>query len=352
MQNHYSAGSFVALPNYVMLLLILMLGMSVGCKGQEPEKRSSQSSDLPREINTLQQSPKTHHYGSYLLKYSGGNFSCELVKDSSAYIIKEEYPGILIHKRKLNETLNISGNTTLVAYYDTITHKLKTQIDLEKITPYNQNAYQNISIGRLDYESMDMLGPDSNCQRLKLPKPTYYYTSNWVRSVSHNGYLCIGFELIKMAKPNMVVGWEQTLIILDLQGTELMRIKLDHMTTNPIITDDGTLLCFSYSKSAIYPSEPFDPCYAAVDIYDLQKNKLLHHFNGGIEVQCDGGENKEGLVYYRFFNRKTAISEQIIIDSKNRTISSSKFKWDRPLLPAWNEYKAFLKTLPSQTIKF
>ncbi len=279
MRFHFFKGCFTEIPNQVTLLWVFLSIITQGCNGQGSEKNAQVNSPVPFS-NSQQQVPKwpmPHQYGPYLLGHAGGFFSCSVHKDSAVYNIKEVYAGILVHTRQRDETLNIWSNSTLIEYYDTTTRQLMKRIDLENSTPYNTGTYQDISIGGLDYEYMEMYGPDSNCQKIKLPTPTDYYTRNWIRSVSSKGFICVGFELIKMAKLKMVVGWEQTLIVFDAHGSEIMRIHLDHAIGDPLITVDGRFLYFTHIKAGHSPSEPFDPCREAFSIYDLVQKKQVYH---------------------------------------------------------------------------
>ncbi len=284
MQHSHFAWPELAMPGSFMLMLVFLLGVSGGCRGQGSEKITAVPK-VPDSLTTTSQQrpyqPPTQQYGPYLLKQSGGRFECEVRNDSILYHIEEKFPGVLIHERSpsnYEKYPSVTQNNALIEYYDTTTHKLKKRINLEKITPYNERTYKNIGIGSLDYEGMDIHGPDSNCIWPKLPKVTHYYTSNWIYSISPNGYICVGFELIKMAKTNnTVVGWEQTLMVLDAQGRDIMRIKIDHGVGYPRVTNDGKFLYFAHNKSGQYPYDPSEPCREAIIIYDLLQKRQVYH---------------------------------------------------------------------------
>ena len=336
-----------------MLVLLLCLGMSGGCQGQVTEKNTA----VPPSTNSAPTSPQllykpaVHRYGDYVLKYnpSMDRFECDVRNDSILYHIEEKYPGILIHERSpgnYEKYPSITQNNTLIEYYDTATHKLKKRINLEKITPYNERTYKNISIGSLDYEGMDIYGPDSNCVWPKLPKITHYHTHNWILSISPNGNICVGFELIKMAKTNnTVVGWEQTIMVLDAHGKDVMRIKMDHMV-NPIVTNNDKFIYFTHNKSGHYPYEPNEPCDEAVSIYDLLQKKQVYYRKfekdqqvGFFDSASINGEIM-GSVTSTYCIKPEKLFEIIIMESNLRELRTYHFSPD--------EAERYLKMKPFQ----
>lgn len=279
MRHQLFAWPGTAMPRYFLPVLILCLG----CRGQTNEKNTAvplATDSVPPPQQRAYQ-PPTHRYGEYLLKYkpSMDRFEGEVRNDSIAYYMEEKIPGIVIHQRSpanYDKYPLVTQNMTLIEYYDTTTRKLKKRLDLEKLTPYNSHTYKNISIGSLDYEGMDIYGPDSNCIWPDLPKLTHYYTNNWIHSISPNGYICVGFELIKMAKTNnTVVGWEQTIMVLDAQGKDVMRIPLAHSVWYPCVTDNRKFLYFVNNKGR--HNTPEDACKDALHIYDLLQKKRVYY---------------------------------------------------------------------------
>ena len=341
-------GQFVAHPKSLIIMLFFLLGLGVEC-GAQGNGRDYSGSPNPSSGNQS----LTHHFGPYELRNLGGDFTCTIHTDSAVYKIEEVYPGILVHERKPEgKEPSVSQNITLIEYYDVSTKKLLKRINLEEITPYNDRAYATIGVGGLDYEYMDISAPDANCKWPDLPAPSYSLTRNQILSVLSDGFILVSFELLKLAKPFIVVGWEQTVIILDTRGSEVRRIKLEHTIASPILINDNTYLVSSYGGSINRISNPFEPCKASLEIYDLKDGKMVFQYNGETSTEPAETKEEDGLVYTRFFNPQTSQSEQIIVDVKNKEIRTYKFTWGKPLFPKWKEYKRFLESLPSQTIKF
>lgn len=307
------------------LALLFCLFFTVGCKGQG----NNDQQDFKGKAAVYKS--KTHQYSNYTLVKLGDEYRCNIIVDSFRYEILEEIRGILVHHREpsnYERYPTVTKNTTLIEYYDTTTHILKKRLDLEAITPYNRRTHKNISIGLLDYEYMDMYGPDSNCQWPKLPAPSYYYTRNSVLSISPNGYICVSFELIKMAKPNnMVVGWEQTMMVLDPTGNELMRLAIDHEILYPVVSSDGKILFLESHIGQNTQSEPFTACKNGLFLYDLVAKKIVfeRYFPNAIDAGRLQRPETDKIWVVSVTDKDKPI-ERLIIDPLNREIKNYKIR--------------------------
>lgn len=364
MRHRCLAWPRMTMPNSFLPFLIFLIGMSFGCQGQGNEKHPPLSSDTTTVANKPQGTYKglVHQYGPYVLKQMNGVFTGETQNDSAIYHIKEAFPGILIHEREpldYEKNISVTKNITLIEYYDTATHQLKKRLDLEKITPYNARTYKDISVGLIDYEYMEVYSLDSNCHKPKLPKPSHYYTRNWIRSISSNGYICVGFELIEMAGVSNVVGWEQTIMVLDAQGNDIMRLPIDH-AVYPMLTDDNKFLYLTHNKQGSH--EPFESCKEAISVYDLSNHKQVYYrefkdyqSGGFLDPQV---VNREiiGLVTSAYHINPKTIYEVIIIESPLRQVKSYKFTPSEAeeylKLKSFKELKAYLIEKPFTTTKF
>jgi hypothetical protein len=222
-----------------------------------------------------------HVYGKYKLRWQGGkSYYYEEKQDSFLLKIKEDYPGILVYQRIPAEHTHTTLNTVSLEFYEIGSKKLESLVDLEKITPYNSSKYKNIEIGSIDYEYDKIPGSNSDCTWPGLPSPDIYRTYNSVYSINPNGYVCVGFILVKVhTHTHYIVGWEQTFTILNPNGKEIYRSTLNYDTPFPYISPDGKYLVYSIGSET--SANPFEPCQKAIEIHDIQTRKRIY------EYKCD-----------------------------------------------------------------
>lgn len=332
----------------ISLLPFALLVTALGCLGQShPDQQQTSTTGFAQQNNDTS---KIHQYGDYVLLRNQVNiFEAKIRLDSEYFKIKEAYPGILVFE-KLGKG-NYPGDNVRVEYYDINTKKLKTKIDLTKVSPYNRKAYENLITGAYNFSYFGFpVPPDSNCIFPQLPKPDVYSTFNYIYEASFGGYMCASFQLIKLTKSSDVVGWEQTFVIYNPNGQEIVRRKLNHSVKCPYVSRDGKYLMFTYGNDS--KVNPFEPCIAMLEIYDIQQQKTIWEFKGDKNEMTDCPVEREQSVYFKFFNPQTNIVKQLIIDLDKKKVRIYQFFWDKPALPNWVEYNTFLNTLTYQTIQF
>jgi hypothetical protein len=327
-------------------LAILSLAYT-GCLGQSPDETSVKP--VSEQPSTPRPKPKPRVYGDYVFNtYDQGTI--HIKKDSLNLQIREAGSGILIHS-------NNNSHVFRVEYYDTSTHTLKKSIDLDKTTPYNSTNYRNIKIGKFDYETMESVEVDSNCNRGHLPKPKMYLTSN-SESFERNGHLVISWELIKMADAFTAVDWEETLLILDPFGNEVTRLKFNSRVSANLSKSKNNLIVTQNRQNQHHISEP---CHDAIMIYDLSNNKCLFKKEvdqkkiiGIMDINADS-EAIIVLVYSKSLLEPRSIYEVIVFKEDTKEISTYFIPLEQQLILGrtgdYNEFKNIYIKSPFTTQK-
>jgi hypothetical protein len=328
----------------------------LACGAQTPQKIDGGLSNRTSIMDTLSKivlngqakdslpSDKYHTYGEYILERGRLTLPSE---EFTRIEIREVGSGILTF------TTGFPYSATKIEYYDVTTKNLKKQIDLAQITPYNSQTYKGITVGGINIHDDNYWQADTNCTWPKLPKSDTYRTFNIVHRASKEGFLSVSFILIKLNKSTRdVVGWEQTLMVLNPEGNEIHRMKLDYDTPDPYVLSNGKYLAFCYGGDSGLGLNPFDPCTAVFEIFDLETKKKSFDYNPIKSYSLGVLEPSESLLYSRFYNEKSSIIEQLVADLTKKEVKVYQFIWRKPLLPAKKEYLRFLETLPFQTLKF
>jgi len=317
---------------YLIALTVLITTAYLQCTGQQPPK--------PADSTQLQQAlvrpPRI--YGAYTLRwdrYTRGFYRDTITIDTVQFIVEEQAPGILMFEDQWPfSRLPIKK----LEYYDTLSHALLKTVDLEALSPYYNGQYPGITTGNIDPESEILPEePDSDCVFAKLPPPQYYSTYNSISLLNDVGYYLVGNYLIgyrhegDVEYPSAyVVSWESTVIVLNPQGEELLRIKPDYTFHAALVTTDGRYLCVSYGGRLHATSgSPFEPCAAYFDLYDMQEDKRLMHYLGmnvlrgvfpGTLKRFDN--NLISIDFERLGNtdRDETVFEQLIFDPSKREV--------------------------------
>ncbi len=307
-------------------LAVLIATGHLQCTGQQPPNPA----DSTQVLSELVRPPRI--YGAYTLewdRYTRGFYRDTITIDTVQYVVEEQAPGILVFDPQWPFPGLIF---TKLEYYDTLSHALLKTVNLEALSPYYNGQYPGIEVGDFDWDYMILPEePDSNCVFSKLPPPQYYSTYNDIRLLSDAGYYMVGNYLIGYRKEDgltYVVSWESTVIILNPQGEEVLRIKTDYSLQRALVTADGRYLCVSYGgRQGDISDSPFDPCAAFFDIYDMEEDKRLMHYMGMNMLQGvlpDRLESFDNFVYQRFIKNKEDLihfdSEQLIFDPLNREV--------------------------------
>jgi hypothetical protein len=318
---------FLTTHAYPIAIIVLIGTVHLQCTGQQPPN--------PADSTQVQQAlvRPPHTYGAYTLKWDrdiGPFYRDTVTIDTVQYFVEEEVPGILV----FDAQWPFPGlSFTKLEYYDTLSHALLKTVDLEALSPYYNGQYPGIKFGNFDWDYMILPEePDSNCVFAKLSPPQYYSTYNDIRLLSDAGHYLVGNYLIGYYRDEgaavYVVSWESTVIILNPQGEEVLRINPDYSFYAALVTADGRYLCVSYGgRQGDAGDSPFGPCAAYFDLYDMHEDKRLMHYLGMNKLQGilpDRLESFDRFVYQRFIKNKEDLihfdSEQLIFDPLNREV--------------------------------
>ncbi|MDX2135628.1 MAG: hypothetical protein SFV52_12600 [Saprospiraceae bacterium] len=351
--------SFLTTQVYLVVLSLLVATMHLQCTGQQPPNPADSTQVQPELVRP----PRT--YGAYTLRwdrYTRGFYRDTITIDTVQFIVEEQAPGILV----FDPQWPFPGLPyKKIEYYDTATHVLLKTVDLEALSPYYNGQYPGVTVDGIDIEYMILPEePDSNCVFSKLPPPQYYSTYNDIRLLSDAGYYKVGNYLIGYRKENTftyVVSWESTVIILNPQGEEVLRINPDYTFYAALVTADGRYLCVSYGgRQQQSDSSPFDPCAAYFDLYDMQEDKRLMHYLGMNKLQgITPGYMKvyaNGMIYSYFEdygdpNTGKRLFEQLIFDPYRREVRIYNIGEDMSLHPQ-NNVNTLMETMPHKLRKF
>jgi|GEM_PF-692429 len=356
--------SFLTTQVYLVVLSLLVATMHLQCTGQQPPNPADSTQVQPEPVRP------PHTYGAYTLQWKAYNgayhigpfYRDTITIDTVQYFVEEKVPGILVFE----DPWPYSGlPIKKLEYYDTLSHVLLKIVDLEALSPYYNGQYPGVTVGGIDVEYMILPDePDSNCVFPRLPPPQYYSTYNSIRLLSDAGYYLVGNYLVGYKNEDgltYVVSWESTVIVLNPQGEEVLRIKPNYTFYATLVTADGRYFCVSYGgRQYAYEGSPFQPCAAYFDIYDMNDGKRLMHYLGMNELQGITPGYMEnyanGLLYNSFSksdfsNRDNTLFEELIFDPHNREVTIYNIG-NRMPLHHQNNLDTLIKTMPHKLRKF
>ncbi len=265
-------------PIFALLSLLFLDCSSSGAAPDNKENVNTAAGSVPvTKPITPKKLERYHYWGNYRLERNGDSYQLDTTVNQYRYGINEIRPGILSLNRGARheeDADRFPPNLIALEFYDTLTHQLKKRVDLGKMSPYKPEQYKNLKIGGgLDYEYMEIYGPDTNCQWPSLPKPNNFISTNQ-RMPSVFGYNFIGFALAHLADYK-VVGWENSLGIFDASGALKAMVKIDKEPSSCAVSKQGKFLCYATYAPRNSTSEPWEDCTNRLIIYDLQRKSIV-----------------------------------------------------------------------------
>jgi hypothetical protein len=344
-------------------LALLITTAYLQCTGQQPPKPADSTQVQPEPVRP----PRI--YGAYTLRwdrYDQGFYRDTITIDTVQYFVEEQAPGILMFDAQWPHP---GLSYKKIEYYDTATHVLLRTVDLEALSPYYNGQYPGLTVGGIDVDYMNFpQEPDSNCVFAKLPPPQYYSTYNDINLLNDVGYYLVGNYLIGYRDEGdgeypavHVVSWESTVIVLNPQGKEVLRINPNYTFHAALVTADGRYLCVSYGgRQQRSDSSPFEPCAAYFDLYDMNEDKRLMHYLGMNALQeITPGYLQpyaNGMVYNSFTkadfsDRDKTLIEELIFDPIKREVRIYNIGSEMLLHPQ-NDVDFLIETMPHTLRKF
>jgi hypothetical protein len=321
MQNHYSAGRFLALPNYVMLLLILMLGMSVGCKGQEPQKPSNvQVKTIPDSILPKNLPTPPHLTARVMLNENPAREGGFVFIDS-----KEKEVGFLSEK------------------------------ELNNRNPYSKNSLASKKLEGDDfYNQFKGLSPEEI--RMRLPKGLKSLPSDLILknagvittnltsydfNQDNSQFLVVTYSIVIYNKQSLEEEWVETTIhVYDKQGVLISTIVDNHNMQGSFISSDGKYILANEILGRI--GDGVGETNIGLVVYDVKKSKLIEKIvnkNGFYITDAKMSLYEDGCfllyasLFKDIFTSDDFISLILVIDPNKRRLYQKKIEETQKTIP-------------------
>ena len=321
MGNHYSAGRFVTMPNYVMLLLFLMFGMSVGCKGQEPQKSGNEQVKTITDSLLLNNQPTPPHLTARVMLNQN-----PAREDGFVFINSKEEEVSFLSEKELNNR-----------------------------NPYSKNSLAPKKLDGDDfYNQFKGLSPEEI--RTRLPKGLKSLPSDIILknagvistnltsydfNQDNSQFLVVTYSIVIYNHQSLEEEWVETTIhVYDKQGDLMSTIVDNHNLQGSFISSDGKYILANEILGRI--GDGVGETNIGLVVYDVKKSKLIEKIvnksgfyitDVKMSLYEDGCFLLYASLFKDIFTSDDFVSLILVIDPNKRMLYQKKIEETQKISP-------------------